>query len=59
MKERTLIVRVSKLPMGCLVEIEMIGDSSSVDILNKSKDNLRFQKSGCTQIAYEDINSYQ
>jgi hypothetical protein len=48
MKERTLIVRVSKLPMGCLVEIEMIGDSSSVDILNKSKDNLRFWKSGCT-----------
>lgn len=47
-KETTLIVRVSKLPMGCLVEIEMIGDSSSVDILNKSKENLKFWKSGCS-----------
>jgi hypothetical protein len=44
--------------MACLVEIEMIGDSSSVEILNKSKENLKFWKSGCTQISYEDIKDY-
>ena len=44
--------------MGCQVEIEMIGDSSYVDLLNESKENLIFWKSGCTQKAYQDINSY-
>lgn len=32
MKETTLIVRVSKLPMNCLIEIEMIGDSIDIDL---------------------------
>lgn len=53
MKFNTILVRVSKLPVGSLIEIEFICDSAKIE------QSTKVWKTDSTQILYESFENFK
>lgn len=52
-EDETVIVRVAKLPLGVLIEIEIVGDSVHV-----AQEQKTLWKTGCVQRCYSSLEEY-